>query len=144
MRKIVGLIIIWALVTGVAFAKGKSWEKKKHGYNDPVLVQAIGFSAVYQDGVVKTQWKKYLRDDLKYYKLVRSETNPNPVYPDDGYIFYSTDPGNTTFTDKKVRPGTWYYRVCIITRHGDRWVSPVVTVNIEQARRSAPTARDFE
>ena len=119
-------------------------DKKKHGYDDPVVVQAIGFRAEYRDGAVITQWKKYLRDDLKYYKVVRSKTNSNPVYPDDGYIFYSTDPDKTYFADKKVSSGKWYYRVCIITRHGDRWVSPVVTVDIDKTRPGAPTAKDFE
>lgn len=146
MRKISGLILIFMMLTGMAYAKGKGVEnsKKKNQYAAPVVVNAVGFSAVYNNGVVETRWKKYLRDDLKYYKLVRSENNPDPVYPEDGYIFYATDPGQTTFTDSSVTPGTWYYRLCIITRQGDRWVSPVVTVEVEETRRSAPTSKDFQ
>ena len=61
-------------------------------------------------------WKKFLRDDLKYYKVVKSAHNPDPVYPDDGYIFYATRADATRYVDRKSSAGTWYYRVCIITR----------------------------
>ena len=32
---------------------------------------------------------------FKYYKVVASETNPNPVYPADGYLTYLTDPNSS-------------------------------------------------
>ena len=50
------------------------------------------------------------------------------------------------YEDGFLTAGTWRYRLCIVTRYGDRWVSPVVTVVIgpEQVKRSAPTVADFE
>ena len=146
MRKIIGYLMTCMLISGMAYAKGGSWHErqKKHHYKEPVVVEAIGFRAEYQNGVVNTQWKKYLRDDLKYYKVVKSNTNPDPVYPDDGYVYYSNKSSQTAFADKKISHGTWYYRVRIITREGDRWVSPVVRIDIEQTLRTTPTAKDFE
>ena len=32
---------------------------------------------------------------FRYYKVVASETNPNPVYPADGYLTYLTDPNSS-------------------------------------------------
>ena len=146
MRKIIIFIIICTLVAGMAYGKGKSSKKgkKKHHYSEPVVVDAIGFRATYQNGVVETRWKKYLRDDLKHYKVVKSNTNTNPVYPDDGYIYATGASDKTTFTDRKVTSGTWYYRVCIITKQGDRWVSSVVRVDVKQTRHTKPSAKDFE
>jgi len=118
-----------------------------HGYKKPVEIKHTGFKAVYKDGAVTASWKKYLKNDLKFYKLVRSDSNANPIYPEDGYIFFSTDSAATSYTDRDAAPGTWHYRLCIITNDGSRWVSPVVTVKIPaktDASAGAPTAADFE
>lgn len=146
MNKTVGIIMICVLVAGQAYAgeKGHKQEKKSHAYNKPVVVEAINFDAVYRDGTVETHWKKYLRDDFKFYKVVKSKTNPNPVYPEDGYIYYSSNAGKTSFTDRKLSTGTWHYRVCVVTNRGDRWVSPVKRIEIKPAARSVPNAKDFE
>ena len=38
---------------------------------------------------VTWQGKQY--NSFQYYKVVASETNPNPVYPEDGYLYVETD-----------------------------------------------------
>lgn len=113
---------------------------------DPVQVDVMGFTAVINDGRVISSWKRYKRDDFKSYELVKSLTDANPAYPQEQSIYSSTSKDNLHYEDGKLSEGAWHYRLCIITRFGDRWVSPVITVNIgkEDLRRAAPTAADFE
>ena len=146
MKKILPVFIMCFFIAGMAYGGEKALNKqkhKKHGYKNPVVVKAVGFSAKYMDGRVVTEWKTYLRDDFKMYKLVKSSKNKNPVYPEDSYIFYSPDPEANYFEDRKLKEGVWYYRLCIITKNRDRWVSPVVRIKIDSIS-SAPTAKDFK
>jgi hypothetical protein len=113
---------------------------------EPVEIDVTGFSAVINDGRVISSWKRYKRDDFATYQLVKSLGNAKPVYPEDPAIFSSTSKDDLRFEDGKLAEGAWHYRLCIITRFGDRWVSPAVTVNIgkDDLKRAAPTAADFE
>ncbi|HOX17744.1 MAG TPA: hypothetical protein PKW82_04740 [Spirochaetales bacterium] len=111
-------------------------------YKAPVVVKEMGFGAKLEGGKVIFAWKQYLRDDLKYYKLVKSKTNPNPVYPEDGYIFVG-DREARGWVEEKPEPGVWYYRLCIITNGGERWVSPVIKLEIKAASGGVPTSKDF-
>lgn len=120
----VGLVLTFAVVT-VANATYSS------GYKDPQTVDYLNFTATLQsDGSVKTDWSSY-SGDLKYYKVVRSQTNSDPVYPDDGYIFYSSSV--TEYTDKNPQSGKNYYRVCAITKSSDRLCSNVVALESSSA-----------
>ena len=139
---LLGILLLTVATAGIAGDRHNG--KSGHGYNDPVVVPAMGFSAEFTGHSVTMQWKRYLRDDLKFYKVVKSESNPDPVYPEDGYIFYSGNPADTAFEDTKIAPGTWHYRLCIVTQGGDRWVSPVVTVEIESGGGKVPDASDFQ
>lgn len=74
-------------------------------------------------------------DNWTYWKVMRSTTNPNPVYknPGDSYIKYSSDMNFTSYTDNNPPQGTVYYRVCAITKSSrgrHRYCSNVVTLNI--------------
>ena len=146
MKKMLSVFFMCFFIAGMAYAGEKTWNEqkhKKHGYKNPVVVKAIGFSAKYSDGRVITQWKSYLRNDFKMYKLVKSSRNKNPFYPEDSYIFYSPDREANHFEDRKEEEGIWYYRLCIITKNRDRWVSPVVRIKID-SMSSVPTAKDFK
>jgi len=143
---IFSIIIFCVFMSGSVYSEEKNWHKQKvHRYKNPVVVKAIGFSARYVDGRVVTQWKEYMRDDFVFYKLVKSSHTNNPVYPEDGYIFYSSNSAITRFEDKKLREGVWYYRLCIITKNRNRWISPAVEVRIENITSpdSHPTEKDF-
>ncbi len=87
------------------------------GSNESSVVfdPSISFSAVLQDGKVVTNWSRYAHaESFSYYKVVRSQTNQNPVYPDDGYIYYSDNTNTLTYTDTSVPTGMSYYRICHI------------------------------
>jgi|GEM_PF-1523408 len=111
----------------------------------PVEIAVMRFAARIDDGRVILTWRRYKRDDFKSYQLVKS-ADASPQYPDVHALFYAEDAGVTTYQDGKLEPGTWHYRVCIVTRFGDRWVSPVVDVVVkpEDIKRAPPTEADFE
>jgi hypothetical protein len=113
---------------------------------NPIEVPYTGFKAVINDGRVVSTWKRYRRDDFIAYRLVKSDSDASPMYPATKPLYTTNQAGDTMFEDGFLTAGTFHYRLCIITRFGDRWVSPVVTVVIgpDQVKRSAPTIADFE
>lgn len=91
----------------------------------------LGFDVkINQDGYIEASWNIF-EGDLKFYKLIRSQENNNPYYPEDGYIFYSTDKKATTYLDKEALNGKVYYRICAITNQKARLCSAVKTVEKE-------------
>ena len=50
------------------------------------------------DHSIHLNWTKESANDLSGYKIVTSASNPNPSYPDDGYIKYITDASVTSVT----------------------------------------------
>lgn len=86
------------------------------GWNSVTYDPSVQFSATLNaDGSVSTSWSKYNHaEDFTYYKLVRSESNSNPVYPEDGYIYYGGEVDGLTYSDMEVPEGTSYYRICHI------------------------------
>jgi hypothetical protein len=74
------------------------------------------------DGV-QLSWEQCTSDGFVYYKVVRSATNANPLYPlNDGTELLAAigDPGATIFTDHGVAAGqTWFYRVLSFADLGD-------------------------
>jgi hypothetical protein len=115
-------------------------------FRPPTVVRSIGFSARYEGGRVIATWKQYKRQDFKAYKLVRSSTMHDPVFPENGELFSTENRSVTQFVDFKLDSGIWYYRLCVITKANNRWVSPVVeiVVNNETGPETVPTAKDFE
>jgi len=63
-------------------------------YPTPAVVGTLS-----NDGVI-LQWNAISNDTFQGYKVVVSETNPTPKYPDDGYLAYLTDPAVTSYTVK--------------------------------------------
>ena len=115
-----GLVLIMPVVT-------LAIETTSSGYNDPVLEEGLQFDAVLNGDHVETSWTKFAPEGFNYYKVVRSTTNPDPVYPDDGYIQVTSDPDFTFYTDKDVPEGKSFYRVCSIAKP-DRFCSNVVVI----------------
>ncbi|HEX4047295.1 MAG TPA: hypothetical protein VH309_05650 [Elusimicrobiota bacterium] len=112
----------------------------------PIVIPFIGFTAELKNGRVLTGWKRYTRDDFASYRLVKSEKDADPVYPETPAIYTTRQAGDTAYEDGFLTAGTWHYRVCVLSVYGDRWLSPVVTVVVTpaDAKRAAPTINDFE
>jgi hypothetical protein len=58
-----------------------------------------------KDGRLVVNWGEISKDGLNGYKIVASKSNPNPVYPTDGYAYWIT---NLTTLSKDIYPGTNY------------------------------------
>jgi len=115
-------------------------------YKAPILVRAIGFSARYQGGRVLTAWRRYKRADFKSYRLVRSSTMRDPVFPENGELFSTADRAVTKYEDARVDDGIWYYRLCVITKGNHRWISPAIEIVVDRTAgpEGVPTPQDFE
>ena len=66
------------------------------------------------DGSIALSWDKIDSEHFQGYKVVTSSTNPNPKYPNDGYIIYITDKNTTSLNVGneylgKLSAGTSYY-----------------------------------
>ncbi len=76
---------------------------------------SVSLTASVGEGGVTLNWTKVDKSGFKYYKVVRSETNPNLKYPEDGYIKVESNKEVTSYMDGQVNlnsPGTYYYRIC--------------------------------
>ncbi len=64
-------------------------------------------------GAAALEWTKRTTDGFDGYKIVRSSTNADPSYPNDGYVEFLPDRDSQYFIDGTAVPGkTYYYRVC--------------------------------
>jgi hypothetical protein len=80
----------------------------------PPATTAIGFEASVVDGAVHLTWGACASEHVNAFKIVRSQTNPEPMYPDNGgsELIAAVDPSQTSFVDGSVASGqTWFYRV---------------------------------
>lgn len=81
----------------------------------PPPTSDIGFQAGVVDGAVHLAWGACASEHFNAYKVVRSQTNPNPTYPENEgtqLIAAIGDAGQTSWVDVDVASGqTWFYRV---------------------------------
>lgn len=134
---ILSLLALFVLPFGFASAMSEG----DNDYSPVTYDDSVSFSAILNDdGNVSMLWSKYAHDeDFTYYKVVRSKANNNPVYPDDGYIYYSSELDDLSYVDEEMPNGTVYYRVCQIASP-ERYCSKVVTINgdSEAVNKEAP------
>lgn len=105
-------------------------ESTSNWYSSPIFDTSLSFEASISWESVKTSWDTFTKDEdnFMYYKIIRSQKNSSPVYPDNGYIYYTTDINTNSYTDKSPLEGTTYYRVCAITSEKERYCSNVVKI----------------
>jgi hypothetical protein len=116
------------------------------GYTEPAVpsMSEASLSVSYSGGLLHFSWTAlpdstvdYMGTWYKnfaYYKVVASETNPHPVYPDDGYLTYqsgllentwSTDPSSAGLESGK----TYYFAITYVFDNG-KFVTNTVTYTI--------------
>jgi hypothetical protein len=141
-RGVLLLISAAALLTFVALGIAQANTETSSGWDPVTADSSIQFSAkLNADGSVTANWSKYSHaETFTYYKLVRSQTNSSPAYPEDGYIYYGGDVNTLTYTDQEVPEGTNYYRICQIASP-KRYCSATV-VKIEAATGTAEVVVD--
>ncbi len=115
-------------------------------WNAPIIKNELNFSANLDtaDGKVYISWKNFydavkVNEDFKYYKVVRSQSTSNPVYPDNGYIKYEKDVNKTTYVDSHPKKWVSYYRICAMTYAYNRYCSNVVKVTINDDSSTSET-----
>ncbi len=67
--------------------------------------------------------------EVKAYKPVRSQDNPNLYYPHDGYLAHILDASRTMLVDDRTPAGTVYYRVCAVTLQDELYCGNVAAIN---------------
>jgi len=97
----------------------------------PVESYDFGLDVSLKDGSVYLEWEAYTEEDFKWYKILKSETNTQPVYPDDHveHIFVESEVDQAW---EKPRPGTFYYRVCVVTQENARLCWDVVLLELDK------------
>jgi len=140
-KKIISLILAISLasISGLTYAwdynKTSSWYKEVIQTDDFELEADLE-----SDWTVELKWNKiWSFDNFKYYKLVRSNTNPNPKYPEDWYIKYSPNSDFTEYTDKSPKKWVNYYRICKIMKDNNRYCSETQKIYIEAENNNAST-----
>ncbi len=86
-------------------------------------------------GAVVIQWRKDTSETLSGYKIVASKTNPNPRYPDDGYLKFITDKDTTSI---KLYEGTgglkanqsYYFSVTYLYKDGSTVAANAVQLTV--------------
>jgi len=97
--------------------------------SDTSLVAPTLSATADSDGV-GLSWTKNTESNFKYYKVVRSQTDSTPTYPEDSYIAVKSQ-DTITYTDSEVTSttsGTYYYRICSVSTGGSVYCGNVVTV----------------
>ncbi len=141
MKKILFSIIVVVLATLSLFSVTAFAESDSLVYAPVTFESAIQFTATPQkDGSVEMKWSRYNHtEDFSYYKLVRSQDNSDPVYPEDGHIFFDSNLDTLTYTDTDSPVGTSFYRICQIAQP-KRYCSQKVWMITKDATIDTPEA----
>jgi hypothetical protein len=97
-------------------------------YTDDANIQLTLTGALNADGNAALNWTKYSGADLKWYKVVHSQTDDTPKYPENAYIEVFSDVNVLTYTHTAVPAGVNYYSVCVITTADKRGCSNTLTL----------------
>ncbi len=138
MKKILFLAFIFSMNANLVSASSNA-----ASYYDTIFAPAItdtefALSAKTVENTVVLQWapvSKAKPEGFMYYKIVRSEKNATPVYPEDGYIEYLPDIASTYFTDKHPFSGKSFYRICAIYDADATGLKPRICSNVASVMR---------
>lgn len=136
---LLSLTTIFAQVVGAEGTKNTTTTKY-----DPVEIHT-GFNlqaTLNQDGHVEMKWNAFAPTGFKWLKVIRSDNNSNPTYPEVSGLHFSEDKTFNSYVDKAPFAPHGYYRVCAIAPP-KRYCSNVVKVAKAAAAKPAnPTKTD--
>lgn len=114
-------LLAGALISLLLFSSVSAWEETNiiPWYKTPVIDNSLNFEASRNEYKVELKWDAYSGDNFQYYKVMRSETHKNPVYPDQQAIQYYDTQDQEIHELKDWASIDVYYRICIITT--DKW-----------------------
>lgn len=96
---------------------------------------------------VVLSWSKETAENLSGYKVVASKTNPNPSYPDDGYLKYITNRETTSFSVYAgyggLEANTYYYfSITYLYNDGSTIAANAVRLKVPP-KSEAPPSDDY-
>ncbi len=115
MKKLLGILTICGFLFVWVSAEYKDTTKEyKETEKKITYSNELDFEISRDDYEVEANWNEYEKSDFKYYKLVKSYTHDNPVYPNDTTVFVgmSAQDDENTFKDWSTKVG--YFRVCVV------------------------------
>ncbi len=115
MKNFLGILTIFTLLFAWVSAEYKDATKEyKETEKKITYSNELDFEISRDDYEVEANWNEYEKSDFKYYKLVKSYTHDNPVYPNDTTVFVgmSAQDDENTFKDWSTKVG--YFRVCVV------------------------------
>jgi hypothetical protein len=129
MRKsLIALLASAMIISSVSAGDNEATTYKEPAYKTAIIDDTLNFEAERDGNEVSLEWNAYEGDDFKYYKIMRSETHSNPVYPDQNALNYKDDVEDTEYELKDWAQKDVNYRVCVITNENGRICSNVVTL----------------
>lgn len=134
-RLILGVAAMMFACTMV-FAGGKSADKKEKStpsVQDIQKISTVTLKAEVRDGEVHLSWSPANDDTSDGVKVVASDSNPSPMYPQDGYVVWLSGSGHAeavVSNEKATSPKARYYRVCFVSK-GDHAISVAVSNVVE-------------
>ncbi len=148
--KTVALLWICLLWISTTWAEYKNSSNKVDSwYKTVTFSNDFEFSAERDGALIQLKWNKYKGDDFQYYKIMRSETHENPVYPDQPALRYLWDVENDNFSLKNWSKKSAIFRICVITTEKNRICSNVVKLwgyehNKEDFKKSDEYKKELE
>lgn len=80
--------------------------------NSNAVIENFELSVDEITNALQLTWGEYTENNISGYKILRSTSDSNLTYPEDGYYKYISNPGATSYIDYNVNPSTrYYYRV---------------------------------
>lgn len=115
MKKLLGILTICAFLFAWVSAEYKVTTKEyKETEKKITYSNELDFEISRDDYEVEANWNEYEKSDFKYYKLVKSYTHDDPVYPNvtTVFVWMSAKDDENTFKDWSTKVG--YFRVCVV------------------------------
>jgi hypothetical protein len=127
MKKwMIALLATVLVITNVSAENIKNTTYTEPEYKTANIDESLDFQASREWHKVKLEWNTYDSDDFKYYKVMRSETHSNPVYPDQPAIKVFDDVNYDSHEFENWSTENAIYRVCVITTDKSRICSNIV------------------
>jgi hypothetical protein len=119
-KSLIALLASILIISNVSAGDNEASTYKEPAYKTAIIDESLDFSAERDGNEVYLEWNSYEEDDFKYYKIMRSETHNNPVYPDQPAFKFLDDASQDSHEFKNWSTKSAVYRICVITTDNSR------------------------
>ena len=125
-KSLIAFITNAIIILSVSAGDNEGTTYKEPAYKTAVIDNSLEFKAERDGYEVKLTWDTYQAADFQYYKIMKSTTNSNPIYPEQSAIWVLDNQEKNEFFIKDWHKSYTYYRVCVISIDRSRTCSNVV------------------